>query len=263
MPAGARYMCTYGSGGATAQTSGRATTLRIHERCECRDARVRSRRCAQTKCRTARRAPRVPGCRSARTAAAVVGGAYRVGMATRPECGNSSRQTAATKKAANTPSTEPEHHGPFRQPPTKHRLGSHPGSQRHQPGVRSEWWGSHNLPAVPFRDPDKFAVIERRRNIGMARQLFKEAASSPRHVKKQHTAGLGAGTLPRVRDIAGHEGAGSGAANRDLVADLECDLAAQDVGHLIAVVMEVHRRHGAGRCCFLEHHHALFGIAVL
>src|SRR4051812_14357135 len=35
------------------------------------------------------------------------------------------------------------------------------------------------------------------------------------------------------------------------------------VSHFVAVVVEMHRGHGAGRRRFLEHHHALFGIAVL
>ena len=35
--------------------------------------------------------------------------------------------------------------------------------------VRSEGWGADNRPAVSLRDPDKLAVIERRRDFGMAR----------------------------------------------------------------------------------------------
>src|SRR5207248_10487442 len=119
-------------------------------------------------------------------------------------------------------------------------------------GARSEWWGTDNFPAVSFRNPDKLAVIERRRNIGMARQLLEQAAGAARHVEEQHTACFGAGALPGMRDVAGHEGAGSGAADRDLVAYPERYLAAQHVGHLVAVVMEVHRGHGAGRRGFLE-----------
>jgi hypothetical protein len=44
--------------------------------------------------------------------------------------------------------------------------------------VRSERWGADNLPAVSFRDPDKLAVIERRRDFGMARYLLEKGAGA-------------------------------------------------------------------------------------
>src|SRR5207245_6982623 len=74
--------------------------------------------------------------------------------------------------------------------------------------------------------------------------------------------GFGTGALPGMRHAARHEGAGARAAERDLVADLERDLAAQDIGHLVAVVMEVERALGPGRNGFLEHHDAAAGLAA-
>src|SRR5271170_3344783 len=65
-----------------------------------------------------------------------------------------------------------------------------------------------------------------------------------------------------MRNITRHEGAGTGPADRDCVTDLEGNLAAQDVGDLVAVVMEMHRGHGADRRHLLEHHHALLGLVV-
>jgi hypothetical protein len=44
-----------------------------------------------------------------------------------------------------------------------------------------------------------------------------------------------------MRDAARHEGTCAGPTDRDIVADLERDLAAQDIGHLVAVVMQVER----------------------
>jgi hypothetical protein len=65
-----------------------------------------------------------------------------------------------------------------------------------------------------------------------------------------------------MRDAAGHEGAGARPADRDLLADLEGDFAAQDVGHLIAVAVKVECRIGAGRRGFLEQHDAVAGLAA-
>src|SRR5271169_717432 len=65
-----------------------------------------------------------------------------------------------------------------------------------------------------------------------------------------------------MRYIARHEGAGAWPADCDCVANLEGDLATQDVSDLVAVVMEMHRGHGADRCHLLEYHNALVGLAV-
>jgi len=63
-----------------------------------------------------------------------------------------------------------------------------------------------------------------------------------RSVEKQHPRGFRAGTLPCVRHAAWHESTGAGAADRDLVADHEGDLAAEGIGHLVAVVMQMELR---------------------
>ena len=57
--------------------------------------------------------------------------------------------------------------------------------------------------------------------------------------------------------------AGTWPAGTDMVADFETVVPAQNVHHLIAVVMEVERCSGAGRCYFLEGHDTLPGLLVL
>ena len=53
---------------------------------------------------------------------------------------------------------------------------------------------------------------------------------------------------------------GAGTADRHRVADHERDLAAQDIGHLVAVVMQVERAGWlSGGNGFLEHHDAVAG----
>jgi hypothetical protein len=56
------------------------------------------------------------------------------------------------------------------------------------------------------------------------------------------------------------EGAGARTADRDLVADLEGDLAGEHVDHLVTVVVQVISRLRARRCRFLKHHHAIAGL---
>src|SRR6516165_5832622 len=92
---------------------------------------------------------------------------------------------------------------------------------------------SENLPAVAFAYLCQFAASPL--------LLFQQPARLGRGIEKQHPSGFCAGTLPGVRHVARHEGTGAGAADRDLVADLEGDLAAEDIGHLVAVVMQVER----------------------
>src|SRR5215510_5866499 len=69
--------------------------------------------------------------------------------------------------------------------------------------------------------------------------------------------------LPGVRDTAWHEYAGTRSAGTEVIPNFEAVLRAQDVHHLIAVVMEVERRFGAGRGYLLERHDALPGLLVL
>jgi hypothetical protein len=60
-----------------------------------------------------------------------------------------------------------------------------------------------------------------------------------------------------VRYTSRHERARSSTTDCDLIANHEGDFTAQDVGDLIAVVMDVQVGNGVGRRNFLEHHHAL------
>ena len=80
---------------------------------------------------------------------------------------------------------------------------------------------------------------------------------------EKHPRRFGSGALPGVRDTAWYEGACAGPAYGDLIADLEGDFSAQDIGHLIAIAMKVEIRCRARRSYFLEHHHALCGLAGL
>ena len=53
------------------------------------------------------------------------------------------------------------------------------------------------------------------------------------------------------------------AAYGDLIADLEGDFSAQDIGYLVAIAVKVVIRYRARRRSFLEHHHAICGLAAL
>src|SRR6267154_964297 len=92
--------------------------------------------------------------------------------------------------------------------------------------------------------------------------LLDQPARLGRRVEKQHPPGFRAGALPGMRHAARHEGIGAGAADADLVADHESDLAAQDIGHLVAVVMQMKGALGAGGDGFLEYHDAVAGRAA-
>jgi hypothetical protein len=59
-----------------------------------------------------------------------------------------------------------------------------------------------------------------------------------------------------VRKTARHERACSGTTDCSLIANLERDFAAQDIGDLNAIVVKVQRRIGIGWRDFLKHHHA-------
>src|SRR5439155_1484148 len=97
-----------------------------------------------------------------------------------------------------------------------------------------------------------------------ARQNFGKAVEggAGRGIEKEHAPGFGTGALPGMRHAARHEGAGSGAADRDLIADQEGDLTAQDIGHLVAVVMQVEGALGPGGDGLLEQHDAVAGLSA-
>src|SRR5256885_7581153 len=104
-----------------------------------------------------------------------------------------------------------------------------------------------------------FFFSSRRRHTRLQGDWSSDVCSSD---LKQDTAGLGAGALPGMRDIARHEGATARAADRDLVADQERDLALQDVGNFVAVVVQVERAFRAGWHGFFEHHHAVGSVGA-
>src|SRR5258707_1683416 len=122
--------------------------------------------------------------------------------------------------------------------------------------------GAEELPAVALQRLGQLALAHRGEVALRAVLLLDQPARLGRRVKKQHPPGVRAGALPGMRHAARHEGIGAGAADRDLVADHEGDLAAQDVGHLVAVVMQMKGALGAGRNGFLEDHDAVAGRAA-
>src|SRR3954454_21250554 len=64
-----------------------------------------------------------------------------------------------------------------------------------------------------------------------------------------------------MRHSAGHKGASAGTTDRDLITDLECDLAAQNIGDFVAVVMDMKIGHRISGCHLLKHHDALGDFA--
>src|SRR5215472_2256008 len=63
-----------------------------------------------------------------------------------------------------------------------------------------------------------------------------------------------------MSEPARHEGTGARTADRNLLADLEGDLAGEHVSHLVAVVVQVISRLRSGRRRLLKHHYALAGL---
>src|SRR5271169_4483885 len=96
---------------------------------------------------------------------------------------------------------------------------------------------SAELPAVALQYVLQLALVHRCEFAAGPLLPFNQSACSGRSIEEQHASGFRAGALPGMRHAARHEGAGTGPAHRDLIADLEGDFAAQDIGHLVAVVM--------------------------
>src|SRR6516225_10345521 len=134
------------------------------------------------------------------------------------------------------------------------------GIRRYEGFACSERRRADDLPAMPFSNRAKLLLVHR--VYRSFYHLLEQLSGPSGGVHEQHAACLGAGALPGMRYIARHEGAGAWPADCDCVADLEGDLAAQDVSDLVAVVMEMRRGHGADRCHLLEYHYALVGLAV-
>src|SRR5262249_17860977 len=86
------------------------------------------------------------------------------------------------------------------------------------------------------------------------------AAGARGRIEKQDSAGFAAAVLPRVRDVARQERAGSRAADRHLITDLEGDLTLEHPGDLVAVTVEVEEALRTGRHRLLQHHDAVVGL---
>src|SRR6516164_4678410 len=126
--------------------------------------------------------------------------------------------------------------------------------------MRSKRRRPDDLPAMaPVRGSD---VLRIKRLIGALQplRLLEKPARSGRGIKEQHPSRLRTRVLPGVSEPALHEGTGAGTAHRNLVADLEGDLAGQHIGDLVTVVVQVIGRLRSDRCGFLKHHHALAGL---
>src|SRR5688572_19028316 len=68
-------------------------------------------------------------------------------------------------------------------------------------------------------------------------QLLEPLPRPGRRVHEKDPGGFGAGILPGMCEAAWDEGAGTGPADGDPVADLRRDLSTEDIDHLVAVVV--------------------------
>src|SRR5260370_10904448 len=103
-----------------------------------------------------------------------------------------------------------------------------------------------DFPAVTLAELLALRVIHR---TGTIQEFLDVAAGGGRRVEKHDSAGLAAGVLPRVRNVAREERAGAGAADGNLIADPKGDLAGEDPGDLVTVTMlmeQTLRTGGAG-----------------
>src|SRR5262245_48574439 len=93
--------------------------------------------------------------------------------------------------------------------------------------------------------PELVTFVVVHRVGGAPGELLDVAAGGGRSVEEQNAAGLAAGALPGMRHVAREERAGAGAADGDLVADLERDLAGEHPGHLVTIAVQVEEALGA------------------
>src|SRR5712671_208171 len=97
---------------------------------------------------------------------------------------------------------------------------------------------------------------------GTIQEFLDVAAGGGRRVVKRDSAGLAAGVLPRVRNVAREERAGAGSADGNLIADPKGDLAGEDPGDLVTVTMLMEQALCTGGDGFLEQHDALIGLVA-
>src|ERR1700736_4207372 len=144
---------------------------------------------------------------------------------------------------------------------TESALGLFSGTRvLHTPGVKvpSKRVWADDLPAVAFEEFVAFVVVGRT----ALRERLDEAPGGGRGVEKQDAAGFAAGVLPGMRDVARHECAGAGPADRDRVSDHKSEFAGEHPGDLVAVAVQMQEACGTGRQGLLEHHDALIGLAT-
>src|SRR5262249_32824931 len=124
-------------------------------------------------------------------------------------------------------------------------------------GSDSKRVGAHHFPVVALA-----AFLLADRAAGTLQKLLDVVAGAGRRIEKQDAAGLGAGALPGMRDVAREERAGARPADGHLIADPERDLTGQHPGDLVAVAVEMEQALGADGHGFLEQHDAGIGLVA-
>src|SRR5208282_84957 len=124
------------------------------------------------------------------------------------------------------------------------------------PASKRVW--ADDLPAVAIEEFVAFVVV----GWAAFRERLNEAAGGGRGVEKQDAADFAAGVLQSMLDVARHECAGAGPADRDRVSDHKSKFAGERQGDLVAVAAQMEEACGAGRLGFLEHHDALIGLSA-
>src|SRR5713226_10540098 len=104
---------------------------------------------------------------------------------------------------------------------------------RAKPPPSKRVW-TDDFPAVALAEFVAFIVVDR---AGPVQELLDVAAGGGRGVEKQDAAGFAAGALPSMRDVAREERTGAGHADGNIVADLKGDIAGENKGDLVAVVV--------------------------
>src|ERR1700730_18363109 len=120
----------------------------------------------------------------------------------------------------------------------------------------SERVGTDDFPPVALAEILALVVVERSAFL----ELLDVAAGGGRRVHEQDAAGLAAGALPGMRDVAREERAGAGTSDGNLVADLEGDLAREHPRDLVAVAVQMEEALGAHGQGLLEEHDAVVGL---
>src|SRR3974377_1379107 len=93
--------------------------------------------------------------------------------------------------------------------------------------------------------------------------LLERLACTAWRIEEQQAGRLNASAVPSVRHLAVQGSGVAGAADADLITDLEGDLAGENVSDLVACVVGMKISNGPDRRNFLEHHHPLGGLVVL